>query len=140
MKIEELFIRRLLRKIQPDLEKTKSSLKIAESKIQEAKELFQSEFFNQVIISAYTCMFHSARALLYKEGIQEKSHFAVCEYLCEKYNHLIPRNLLNSFENYKNERHEALYGFDYEAKKEDAESAIEDAEQFSIKIKEILRL
>ena len=139
MKVEELFKNRLLRRIIPNLEKTKNSLKIAECKIQEAKELFQSEFFNQVIISAYTCMFHSARALLYKEGIQEKSHFAVCEYLNEEYNHLIPRELLNSFKNYKNERHEALYGFDYEAKREDAESAIEDAELFLIKIKEILK-
>ncbi len=140
MKVEDLFKKRLLRKITPNLEKTKNSLKIAENKIQEAKELFQSEFFNQVIISVYTCMFHSARALLYKKGVQEKSHFAVYEYLNEKYNHLISRELLNSFENYRNERHEALYGFDYEAKREDAESAIEDSEQFLIKVKEILEM
>jgi uncharacterized protein (UPF0332 family) len=138
MKTEDLFKERLLRKIKPSLEKASSSLKIAENKLNEAKKLFKSHFFNQTVISAYTCMFHAARAILYKEGIQEKSHYAVCFYLREKYSEKIPKNLLNSFDNYRKERHEALYGFDYEAEKEDAESAIEDSEELLNKIKEIL--
>jgi len=31
---------------------------------------------NFVILAAYTAMFHAARAVLYKDGIQEKSHYA----------------------------------------------------------------
>ncbi len=138
MKVDDLFKERLLRKISPSLEKAKSSLRISESKLGEAKELFESSFFNQVVISSYTCMFHAARALLYKEGIQEKSHYAVCLYIMEKYSDKIPKDLLNSFDNYRKERHEALYGFEYEAGKEDAKSAIEDSVELLNKIKEIL--
>jgi uncharacterized protein (UPF0332 family) len=138
MKTEDLFKERLLRKIIPSPEKIKSSLKIAENKLEESKKLFESMFFNQAVITAYTCMFHSARALLYNEGIQEKSHFALCVYLKENYPDKISKNLLNSFDNYRKERHEALYGFDYEAGKEDAESAIEDSEELLNKLKEIL--
>jgi len=139
MDVKECFEKRLLRKIALDKNKSKSSIKISENKLLEAKKLFDSEFFNQVIISSYTSMFHASRALLYKDGIQEKSHYAVFIYLSEKYLDKISFSLLNSFNNYRDERHRALYGFDYKASKEDAESSIEDTEEFLIKIKEILK-
>jgi len=138
MDVNDLFKKRLLRKIKVDWNKVNSSLKISENQIIEAKKLFSKNFFNQAIISSYTSMFHASRAILYKEGIQEKSHYAVYIYLRDKFGRDIPKNLLNSFDNYRKERHEALYGFNYEAKLEDAESAIEDSELFLIKIKEIL--
>lgn len=139
MKIDDLFKERLLRKIGSNENKVVNSLKIAEGKIIEANKLFSADFFEQAIVSAYTCMFHASRAILYREGIQEKSHYAVYVYIKEKYANQIPGNLLTSFDNYRIERHEALYGFDYKAEKEDAESAISDAEKFLIKIKEILK-
>ena len=120
------------------LKKSKNSLSVAENKLQEAKELFNSDFFNQVVVSAYTSMFHAARSLLYKEGIQEKSHFAVYVYINEKYSDKIPRSLIESFKVYQSERHKVLYGFDEKVNEDDAESALEDAEEFLIKIKEIL--
>lgn len=138
MNVKECFEERLLLKIQPSREKSESSVKIAKQKLEESKNLFEKDFFNQAVISAYTCMFHAARALLYRDGIQEKSHYAVYVYINEKYSKMIPKNLINSFNNYRNERHEALYGFDYEAKKDDAESAISDAEEFLLKITGVL--
>jgi len=131
MDIEELFKKDLLRKIVASQEKTDVSLITSAEKIEEAKKLFQDEYFNQVIVSAYTSMFHAARAILYKEGIQEKSHFAVFFYINNKFVNKIPKNLLISFDYYRTERHEALYGFEYHATKE-------DAEDFLDKIKEIL--
>jgi uncharacterized protein (UPF0332 family) len=138
MKIEELFKQRLLRKISPSKEKSISSLRISENKLIESKKLFEFGFFNQSLITAYTSMFHAARALLYYEGIQEKSHYAICVYLKERYSDRIPINILNSYDNYRIERHEALYGFEYEAKKEDAKSALQDCEELLKKVKEIL--
>ncbi|MFH1802874.1 MAG: HEPN domain-containing protein [archaeon] len=137
MNLDKLFKDRKLRKIEPDLEKVKSSLETSEKKISEAKSLFDSEFFNQVILSAYTSMFHAARALLYGDGVQEKSHYAVYVYLESKYYDKLPMGLLNSFYNYQNSRKELLYGFDYEANKEDAEGAINDARKFLEEVKKI---
>ncbi len=138
MKIKELMRRRELRKIPIDKNKVEGSLKTAEMKINEARELFNEGFFNQVIISAYTSMFHSGRAILYNRGYQEKSHYSVFVYLNEKYGDKIPKSLLLSFDNYRSERHKVLYGFEYKISKEEAEIVVSDSEKFLNKVKEIL--
>ena len=79
-------------------------------------------------------MFHAARALLYKNGIQEKSHFAMYIYLKEKYSNKIPLHILNLLNIHRTERHEAMYGLEYKPTEEDAVTAIQDAKIF---IKEI---
>ena len=131
------FKERKLRKIPVDLEKSKKSLEIAKQKLEEAKKLFSADFYNNSVLSAYTSMFHSARALLYKDGIQEKSHYAVYVYIKEKYSK-IPKSLMNSFNNLREERQEVLYGFEEHVSKEDSENAILDAEEFLEKVREIL--
>ncbi len=84
MDVKVFFVNRKLRKIAPDSEKSEQSGKIAENKLEEAKKLFNFEFYEQAILTAYTSMFHIARALLYKDGVQEKSHYAVYFYLKER--------------------------------------------------------
>jgi len=138
MDIKDCFDKRILRKIPFNEEKVKSSIKIAELKLVEAKRLFEKDFFNNAVLSAYTSMFHAARALLYKNSIQEKSHYATYVYIREKYSGKIPKNLINSFNDFREERHEILYGFGHELKKEDAENVILDAEEFLQEIKNIL--
>ena len=83
-------------------------------------------------------MFHSARALLYKDGVQEKSHICVVIYLREKYSHKIPPYLIQSLDNLRRERHENLYGLEFIVEEKDAEIGIKDAEQFIKIVKEIL--
>lgn len=139
MDIGYFFKERKLRNIPVDLEKSKKSLEIAKSKLEEAKKLFSADFYNNSILSVYTSMFHASRALLYKDGIQEKSHYAVYIYIKEKYSDKIPKNLLNSFNNLREERQEILYGFEEDVLKEDVEDAILNAEDFLEKVKEILK-
>ena len=138
MKIEDCFRERLLRKIKPDLDKSQTSLKVAEKKLKEAKDILESEFYDMAILLAYTAMFHSARSLLYKDGVQEKSHYAVQIYLKEEYGNKLPISTINSFDVHRVERHDALYGLEYKPEKEDAESAISDAENFIKEIKIII--
>ncbi|HEC88687.1 MAG TPA: HEPN domain-containing protein, partial [Thermoplasmata archaeon] len=73
MNLEECFEKRLLRKIEPDYEKAKRSIEIAENKLKRAKDAFDEGFLDICLVYGYTSMFHSARALLYKDGVQEKS-------------------------------------------------------------------
>ncbi len=138
MRLEECFERRLLRKIMADREKAMRSIKMAENKLKLAKQALLKEFYDACIIYAYTSMFHSARALLYKDGIQEKSHACVVLYLKEKYSSLIPFYLLQSLDAFRKERHEALYGLEYEASLRDAEIVIKDAEEFIKIVREVL--
>jgi len=135
---EDCFKLRLLRKIAPDKEKSKKSIEIADIRISTAKELLKHKIFNSVISESYMSMFHASRALLYKDGIQEKSHYAISVYLKEIYKDKIPLPVINLLEIHRTERHEATYGFEYQPDKEDAELAIKDAEMFIKEIKKVL--
>jgi uncharacterized protein (UPF0332 family) len=139
MNIKKCFEQRMLRKITPDPKKAKRSLEIAESKLKTAKDAFKKELYGPTIIYGYTSMFHSSRALLYKDGIQEKSHFCLVLYIKEKYSKNIPPYLINSLNSFRKERHETLYGLDFIETKKDAELAIHDAEQLLDTIKKIVK-
>ena len=140
MRVEDFLRNRKLRKITPDKNKAVSGIKVSESKLGDAKKLFDADFYEQSILAAYTSMFHAARGLLYKDGMQEKSHYAVYIYLEEKYGGKIPLSLIKSFLNHQNERKEILYGLERrDVYKEDAESAVLDAEEFLEKIKELFK-
>ncbi len=139
--VEECFKYRLLRKIKPDLEKAGKSMEIAKVRLQGAKDILkigEGLLYQHVIVDSYTAMFHGARALLYKEGIQEKSHFAVYIYLKEIYDKAIPINIINLLNIYRIERHELLYGLDYKRDEEEAKQAIIDAQTFIIEIEKII--
>jgi len=139
MNVDECFNKRMLRKTQPDIKKAKRSLEIAENKLVTAKNAFEKELYGPTIIYGYTSMFHSSRALLYRDGIQEKSHICLVLYIREKYKNKIPPYLINSLDSFRKERHETLYGLDFIETKKDAELSINDAEQLLIAIKKILK-
>jgi uncharacterized protein (UPF0332 family) len=124
--IKECMNERLLRKIQPDMEKSRISLENARERLDNAKEAIEKGVIPYAIIEAYTCMFHAARAILYKDGIQEKSHWAIYVYLKEKHPK-IPSHLLNI---HRTERHETLYGLEYKPTIQEAQTAIKDAQKF----------
>ncbi len=131
---------RLLRKIKPDLEKAGKSLDIARKKISSSETALKFNIANFTILDAYLAMFHAARAVLYKDGIQEKSHFAIFIYLKEKYVNEIPLFVLNLLNVHRVERHEVMYGLEYEPKKEDALTALKDAKLFVKEIERILKV
>ena len=136
--IEDCLKFRLLRKIPPDKEKSRKSIEIAKQMVKTAQEIMKFNIFQHVILEAYMTMFHAARALLYKDGIQEKSHFAIFIYIKEKHSDKIPINIINLLNIHRIERHEALYGLDYKPEKEDAETAIKDAKLFLEEIEKVL--
>ena len=134
---EDCFKLRLLRKIKPDNEKSKKSIEIAESRLGRAKEALKLNIFDFVILESYMSMFHAARSILYKDGVQEKSHYAISIYLKEKYLKRIPIPVINLLDIHRTERHEALYGLEYKPGKKDAELALQDAEIFLREVKKI---
>ena len=101
-------------------------MEVAEERLAQAKKALKLGIIPYALIEAYTAMFHAARAVLYRDGIQEKSHYAIYIYLNEKYPE-IPSNLLNI---HRIERHETLYGLEYRPTGEEARAAIVDAEKF----------
>ena len=137
--IEDCFKFRLLRKIRSDFEKTKKSLELSKKRLKEAEEMFKLKIFRHVVLETYMAMFHASRALLYQDGIQEKSHYAIYIYLKEKYANQIPLHILNFLNIHRTERHEATYGFEYRPEKEDALRALKDAKIFINEIERLIK-
>ena len=81
-------------------------------------------------------MFHSARAILFKDGIKERSHLCIVSYLRETYPRL--KRLANQLDAYRRNRHNTLYALDFLISGDEAQQAIEDAEKFYRRIKDIL--
>lgn len=136
--VEDCFRFRLLREIAPDKEKTKKSLEISNQSLSDAKKAIELGIFEFAVLKSYMAMFHAARGLLYKDGIQEKSHFAIFIYLKEKYRDKISLHILNLLNIHRTERHEAMYGLEYKPGKQDAVIALEDAETFVNEIKKYI--
>ena len=139
MNIKECFEKRLLRKTKPDLKKAIKSLEIAKEKLVLAETALSAELLESCIVYGYTAMFHAARALLFKDGIIEKSHVCLALYLRKNYSQKIPLSLINSLDIHRAERHEALYGLEFKTTKEDCECLLEDAREFIKIIENLLR-
>ncbi len=85
MRVDDCFKKRLLRISKPDSLKVAKALEMAKVKNERARDLFENGFFEESIVSSYTSMFQAARALLFHDGVVEKSHACVVAYLREKY-------------------------------------------------------
>jgi len=139
MKASECFQKRLLRKTKPDPLKVIKALKMAELKRQRAKALFENDFFEESIVSSYTSMFQAARALLFHDGIIEKSHACVVAYLREHYSSKLGQDKINWLDTYRLERHESFYGLEKSNVDEhEAEDALEKSEKFLESVQKIL--
>lgn len=136
MNMEDCFREGLLKRIEPSIEKAIRSIEVAEDYIKMAKDNIAIENYSLVIFCSYTAMFHSARALLYREGVKERSHLCIGIYIRKK--HPQYKELANIFDSYRKSRHTTLYSLEYLIIKEDAEKAIRDAEYFLKIVKRIL--
>ncbi|WP_424353857.1 HEPN domain-containing protein [Methanobacterium sp. MBAC-LM] len=71
--LENCFNRGLLRPVEPSKEKGELSIKQAREWLEEAKRNLENEAYRSAQISTYLALFHSARAILFRDGIREKS-------------------------------------------------------------------
>lgn len=142
MRLEDCFEKGLLRRRRPDLLKVRRAMEIARIDLDRAKRLMAKEFYMESTLFCYTGMFQAARALLFKDGIFERSHVCVIEYLKEHYvrNHILGVNYLSWFDSMRIDRHEALYGLEVrEVSCEEAEESLRRASEFVGEIEDRLK-
>ena len=141
MKLKECFDKRLLRKERPDLEKSKRSIEVAEFKLRETKRALSHKLFDPTIILAYTAMFHAARAVLYRDGITEKSHVCLIEYLRERYVNTgkLSEAAVNALDTLRIDRHEALYGLETKSNEKEARYSLEKVKEFLATVKKLTK-
>lgn len=130
-------LRRFEKGTTPDKEKALKSLEQAQAYIEKARHNLQSKDFDLVIFCSYTSMFHASRALLFKDGIKERSHVCLIEYVKQKYSRLLDE--MNLLDSYRRSRHTALYALDFITTKAQAKEAIKDAELLLDQIGKMIR-
>jgi len=71
-------------------------------------------------------MFHSARAVLFRDGRREKSHFCIARYLEEMYvkKGKLEREWIDLLDRLREMRHADQYDISYFATREEAKSAL----------------
>jgi len=139
MRLDDCFKKRLLRTDKPDILKSKKALEMANLKIERAGELIKSGFYEESIVSSYTGMFHSARALLFKGGITERSHACVIAYLSKEYGQSLGQDRISWLDTYRLERHELFYGLEASGMdKYESKDALSKAEKFLESVKNII--
>ena len=128
---KECFKRGLLRNVEPSENKGRDSLKKAEDWIEEARKNKDVSAYDSCISSTYMIMFHSARAILFRDGIREKSHFCIARYL-EKYleNELLEEKWIILLDRIRDVRHTDQYSLHHNATEEEAVSAFNSAKNF----------
>ena len=141
MSVNKCFEKRLLRKSRPDKLKSTKALDMSARALEQAEKLMEHEFYEQVILYSYTSMFQGARALLFRDGIIEKSHYCVVEYLKENYLKTgeLDQKLIHWLDTYRIERHETLYGLEHlQISAHDASTAIDSAKTFLDTVKRLV--
>ncbi len=65
-------------------------------------------------IALYNVFFHTARALLFRDGIKERSHFCIARYIEEKYMRkgLLKADFLGYLDALRDARHETQYSLE----------------------------
>ena len=97
--------------------------------------------FSDAISEAYYAMFHAAKALLVLRSIYPKTHAGVVSQFGLQFvtEGLIEDLYAKSLAKAETKREKVDYDIYYESSEEDAESIVEDAEKFLVRIKEAIK-
>lgn len=137
--IEDCFRKGLLRRVEPSLTKSKESIKEAREWLSEARKNRAAEAYKSAISSLYLAIFHSARSVLFRDGVREKSHYCVGVYL-EKYveQGVLEEDWVLIFDRMRSVRHTDQYSFQVHPSKEEVESGIDIAGKFVNRMETLL--
>ena len=83
-------------------------------------------------------MFHAAWAILFRDGIREKSHYCIARYL-EKYvdDGLLEEEWVVLLDRIREVRHQDQYTLYHHTTEEEADSVLKSAKQFVQRIKKL---
>jgi len=88
--------------------------------------------FDSAQLSVYLVFFHSARAVLFRDGIREKSHYCIEIYLDFAYHKkgFLEEDWILLFNMIRSARHQHQYSFHAKPSKEELKETIKSARDF----------
>lgn len=132
---KECFEKGLLKKTFPQLDLAKKDLKQAEFFLKESEELLEIDKKQIAALSLYNAFFHTARALLFKDGVKERSHYCIARYIESNYK---LERFVNAFETIMSVRHNVQYSTEKVDVEEDLIEFINICHEFIIKVEKLL--
>lgn len=139
--LEKCFEKKLLMRSTPSLGLARKSLKQAKSFLIDAEDMIKFKKERMGIIALYNTFFHTARALLFKDGIKERSHFCVARYIEERCvnTKAISLKFLTYLDLLREIRHDAQYSLDETVIEEDLEDIVEVCKEFISVVEKLLK-
>ncbi len=138
MRLKDCFEKGLLRRVPKNPDIVRNTMEMAESDLVEAQTTYSSGSHVWAVVQAYTSMLNCARAILFFNGIKEKSHFCTVEYLRANY-YRDYGDLIDKLDTLRRERHLSLYDSRDHVTSEKVQERIEWCKDFFEKTKEILK-
>jgi len=127
--LEEFFEKGLLKKIPAEDAKVRASQALAQHYLGRAKGVLEQDFYDVAFLMAYNSMFQTVRALLFSQGIRERSHYAAIHFLKKQSKTAELSRLLEIVDDYRMSRHAVQYDGS-NVSDSSATEAIKDAETF----------
>ena len=136
---DNCFKQGLLRRVEPSSEKARESMRVSKEWLAESEVNFTSGAYRSALLSAYNAVFHSARGILFNDGVREKSHYCIGVYLTG----YADRGLLEDewpsvFDRMRSARHADQYSFSLSPTEEESRSAIDTAKSFIGRMEQLL--
>ena len=128
----------MLRKMPPSKEQALLSVEKAEEILEDAKANLEEGRYNAAAMLAYVSMLNAARAVLFRDGWREKSHYCITRYLEAKHGDVIGKEMVDLLDDYRDTRHDVQYSAGYRASPEKASSMVTFAGKFLEKVEGIL--
>ncbi|MFH1072242.1 MAG: HEPN domain-containing protein [Nanoarchaeota archaeon] len=140
-KLDDCFGKGLLRKSarQPDL--AGKDLRLADFYLNEAADLLEMGKKVMASLALYNAFFHCARALLFHDGLKERSHYCIARYIEEVYvgKKRLDIRFLNAFETIMSIRNNAQYSTEEITIEEDLEELYNICEAFIEQARKIIQ-
>ena len=126
--------------MEPSLTKSEQSLLQARDWLSEAEKNLEAEALRSAISSAYLAVFHSARAVLFRDGVREKSHYCIGLYL-QRYveDGTLEEDWPMLFDRIRSVRHADQYSFMALPTEEEVQASIDLAERFIERMERLLK-
>ena len=127
--LDECIKKGLIKKMTKSRENAERSISRSKIWLLQAQAAKSVKIYDSCILASYESIFHSARALLIKDGYRERSHYCMARYVDGMYvkKKLLDARIIDIIDNYRELRHNAAYNIEFEAGEMDAENAIRDA-------------
>ncbi len=139
MRLRDCFEKGLLKNVPKNIDIVEKTLGMAVNDLAEAEMSYNQERYVWAMVQVYTSMLNLGRAVLFSDGIKERSHYCTVEYLRRHYSEHYG-DLIEKMDVLRRERHLTLYDSREHVSSEMVNERIDWCKEFLEKTKELLKV